>query len=102
MAASHQVKAYGTTTTQIHTKPFSAVTWTLPTLATAPIVDIGAYEFTDYPESQQPVDTLPVYRFWSDSLETHFYTMNETEKNKLIDNYPHVWTYEGTVWYAYE
>jgi len=58
--------------------------------------------FYAYPEGQQPIDTLPVYRFWSDTLETHFYTMNETEKNKLIDNYPHVWTYEGTAWYAYE
>ena len=28
--------------------------------------------------------------------------MDETEKNKLIDNYSHVWTYESIAWYAYE
>jgi parallel beta-helix repeat protein len=58
--------------------------------------------FYAYPEGQQPVDTLPVYRFWSGTLETHFYTIDETEKNKLIDNYSHVWTYESVAWYAYE
>ena len=58
--------------------------------------------FYAYPEGQQPQDAKPVYRFWSPVLETHFYTMSETEKNKLIDNYSHVWTYEGVAWYAYE
>ena len=58
--------------------------------------------FYAYPDGLQPQDTLPVYRFWSDGLETHFYTMDETEKNKLIDNYSHVWTFEGIAWHAYE
>jgi len=34
--------------------------------------------------------------------ERHFYTMDETEINKLIDNYSRVWTYKGIAWYAYE
>ena len=32
----------------------------------------------------------------------HFYTMNETEKNKLITTYPDAWTYEDVAWYAFE
>jgi hypothetical protein len=43
----------------------------------------------------------PVYRFWSASLQTHFYTIREGEKNKLINNYSKVWTYEGVAFYAY-
>jgi hypothetical protein len=57
--------------------------------------------FYAYPEGQQPGDAEVVYRFWSPVLETHFYTIRESEKNKLVDNYSHVWTYEGTAWYAY-
>jgi len=47
------------------------------------------------------MDLAPVYRFWSDKLSTHFYTISEAEKNILIKDYPGVWTYEGIVFYAY-
>jgi hypothetical protein len=55
-----------------------------------------------YPPTIQPEDTLPVYRFWSNTLGSHFYTMDEAEKNKLLA-YPAAWfwTYEGIAWYAY-
>lgn len=43
----------------------------------------------------------PVYRFWSDGLSSHFYTIDEAEKNKLIENYSDVWRCEGTAFYAY-
>jgi len=43
---------------------------------------------------------VPVYRFWSPTLEGHFYTADEAEKQKLIDDYPHVWTYECIAFYA--
>ncbi len=46
-------------------------------------------------------DLAPVYRFWSESLATHFYTIRETEKDLLIREYPHVWTYDGIAFYAY-
>jgi hypothetical protein len=36
-----------------------------------------------------------VYRFWSPTTERHFYTANEKEKDKLINNYSNVWTFEG-------
>jgi len=41
-----------------------------------------------------------VYRFWSDALSGHFYTIDEAERDKLINQYSHVWTYEGIAWYA--
>jgi hypothetical protein len=43
----------------------------------------------------------PVYRFWSDKTSAHFYTIRESEKNKLIDEFAHAWTYEGVAFYAY-
>jgi hypothetical protein len=44
---------------------------------------------------------LPVHRFWSPTLGGHFYTINDGEKDNLIQNYPDVWTYEGPVFYAW-
>ena len=46
-------------------------------------------------------DLVPVYRFWSDTSSSHFYTISEREKDKLIDRYAHVWNYEGIAFYAY-
>ncbi len=47
-------------------------------------------------------DTVPVYRFWSDIHQGHFYTASEIEKNYIIENYAeNVWKYEGTAYYAY-
>jgi len=62
---------------------------------TSPIVDMGAYEFGS------SVNTVPVYRFWSDRLGHHFYTISEAEKNKLIDQFSATWTYEGPVYQAF-
>jgi len=55
-----------------------------------------------FPADRQPADTFPVHRFWSDTLGGHFYTMDDVEKDVLLKEYPHVWTYEGIAWYAYE
>lgn len=49
----------------------------------------------------QPVDARPVYRFWSPVLECHFYTISESERELLVNNYPGVWDFEGIAWYAY-
>jgi hypothetical protein len=54
-----------------------------------------------YQVGRQPAGTKPVYRFWSGSLGKHFYTVSESEKNKLIANYSSVWKYEGIAWYAW-
>lgn len=42
-----------------------------------------------------------IYRFWSDKTGSHFYTIDETEADKLLDDYADVWTFEGTAFYAY-
>ena len=67
--------------------------------------DLWTYEeiaWYAFPPDQQPAGTLPVHRFWSDVLGSHFYTMNSAEKDKLLKEQPDVWTYEGIEWYAYE
>ena len=58
--------------------------------------------FYAHPEGRQPIAARPVHRFWSPVLNTHFYTINVPERDMLIDQYSHVWTYEGVAWYAYE
>ena len=42
-----------------------------------------------------------MYRFFTDRRGSHFYTANDTERDKLIDNFSNVWTFEGIAWYAY-
>jgi hypothetical protein len=44
---------------------------------------------------------LPVYRFWSPVLLSHFYTIKEGEKDKLIDQYPDIWVFEGVAFFAF-
>jgi len=39
-----------------------------------------------------------VYRFWAPATDQHFYTAKESEKNKLINQYSNVWTYEGVAY----
>lgn len=47
---------------------------------------------------ERPPGTKPVYRFWHSRIGCHFYTMDEAEKAKLINQYSHVWVYEGIAW----
>jgi len=58
--------------------------------------------FYAYPPGQQPDGSKPVYRFWSDSLGTHFYTISEADKAFILATWPDVWTYEEIAWYAYD
>lgn len=46
-------------------------------------------------------DAQPVHRFWAPGHDTHFYTIDEQEKNKLINEASDVWVYEGVVFYAH-
>jgi predicted outer membrane repeat protein len=41
-----------------------------------------------------------VFRFWSPVSGRHFYTSGVGERDKLINNYTNVWTFEGTAFYA--
>jgi len=58
--------------------------------------------FYAYPPDRAPVGSKPVYRFWSDSLGRHFYSISESEKHKLVDQFAQVWTFEGVAWYAFD
>lgn len=65
--------------------------------------DVWTYEgvaFHAYPEDGHPEGAIPVYRFWSSLLSTHFYTIDENEKNAYIKDYPDLCTYQGIAWYA--
>lgn len=43
----------------------------------------------------------PVYRFWSDSKQTHFYTIDASERDFILANYKKEWNrYEGKVYSA--
>lgn len=55
-------------------------------------------------KSLSPSDpaAVPVYRFISSKLKTHFYTANYDEKNEIIAKYStDVWRYEGVAFYVY-
>ncbi len=46
--------------------------------------------------------TKPVYRFWSNRYQGHFYTISESEKNQIIAGDSANWKFEGIAFYAYE
>jgi hypothetical protein len=60
--------------------------------------EIAAYHA--FPDDRHP-NAAPVHRFWSDQNGAHFYTIDETEKDFILDTYPHVWEYEGIAFYAH-
>ena len=65
--------------------------------------DVWIYEGIAYyalPNDAEP-NSAPVYRFWSDKLAAHFYTIDEKEAQLLINEYAGLWTYEGVCWYAF-
>jgi hypothetical protein len=51
------------------------------------------------PEPVTP-DTAVVYRFWSPITSSHFYTIDETEAQKLLTEYSWAWIYEGIAYQA--
>ena len=67
--------------------------------------DTWTYEeiaFYAYPPGSPPAGSKPVYRFWSPTLLTHFYTISEADKNYIEATWPDAWEYEEIAWYAYE
>lgn len=54
-----------------------------------------------FSQTNHPVNTTPVYRFWSYHWSSYFYTINEQEKEHLIQNFADDWRYEGIAFYAY-
>ncbi len=57
--------------------------------------------FYAYPAGAQPPDCQPVYRFWKPANNSHFYTIDEAEKEKVITDYAWVYTPEGVAYYTY-
>jgi hypothetical protein len=51
----------------------------------------------------QESQSMPVYRFWSDTYKAHFFTIDQTEKDYIISHYPAtVWRYEKIAFYAFK
>lgn len=64
--------------------------------------DVWKYEGVAYcSASQNTSGSKPVYRFWSNTKQSHFYTANEAEKNNVIATWPDIWTYEGVAYYVF-
>ncbi len=57
--------------------------------------------FYAYPQGAQPVGSVPVYRFWNASNNTHFYTTDEEERARVIAEYGYVFADEGIAFYVY-
>jgi hypothetical protein len=67
--------------------------------------EVWTYEgvaFYAYAPNNAPADASPVYRFWKQSDNTHFYTIDPAEKNKLLNQYSNIYTYEGIAFYAWQ
>jgi len=58
--------------------------------------------FYAYPEGRQPDDALPVYRFWNPSDNSHFYTIDPHEAERLLTQHEDTFVFEGTAFYVYE
>lgn len=65
--------------------------------------DVWRFEGVAFKAAKTPFSSAlaPVHRFWSDATGSHFYTISETERDKLVKNFRNVWTYEGVAFYAY-
>jgi hypothetical protein len=66
--------------------------------------DFWAFEgtaFFAFTTAAAPADTIPVYRFFNQVRGSHFYTTSEGERDKLIDNFPDIFVFEGVAWHAY-
>ena len=92
----------GKTTAEMQTaKTFLDAGWDFVGETKNGTADIWFMPKSDYPKlAWQAADAMatfpmPVYRFRSPATSRYFYTMNEAEKEKLINKYSNVWTYEG-------
>lgn len=64
--------------------------------------NIWRYEGVAYCAHNSPITSTPVYRFWSDTQQGHFYTADASERDNIINSYPsNVWRYEGIAFWAY-
>ena len=62
------------------------------------------YEGVAYsvPSGQTCTDSSPVYRFWSNKNQSHFFTISAQERDIIISSYDeNTWKYEGVAYCAY-
>jgi hypothetical protein len=57
--------------------------------------------FYVYPVDEHPPGTSPVHHFRDPVGPCDFFTISETEKDKLANDFPDIWTLQGIAWYAY-
>lgn len=63
--------------------------------------NVWRYEGTAYCAYKTSVTNTPLYRFWSDTQQSHFYTTSIGERDHIIATYPsNVWRYEGTAYWV--
>ncbi|MDM8540573.1 hypothetical protein QUF90_05750 [Desulfococcaceae bacterium HSG9] len=68
----------------------------------AEAADVWRYEGVAFyvPASEQE-GTVPVYRFYSETLLHHLFTIDENEKNYIIQQQSDIWNFEGIAYYAF-
>ncbi|MCL5282991.1 MAG: hypothetical protein M1376_24160 [Planctomycetes bacterium] len=67
--------------------------------------NVWTYEgvaFYAYAPDSAPTGASPVYRFYKTSDNTHFYTIDPAERDKLINRYSNVYTFEGVAFHAWQ
>jgi hypothetical protein len=57
--------------------------------------------FFAFSQGRQPQGARPVYRFWAGRLGYHLFTIDESEKDELMEYHANTWIFEGVAWYAY-
>lgn len=64
---------------------------------------VWRYEGVGFGAFAEPTaGTVPVFRFWSNTGQSHFYTASAVERDFVIANYPDdVWAYEGVAFHVY-
>jgi hypothetical protein len=63
-------------------------------------VDEGV-AFYAFLEAERPEATKPVYRFWMTSINGHYYTIDEADKDRIVAEADPGTILEGAYWYAY-
>lgn len=58
--------------------------------------------FYAYPKGRQSDDSLPVYRFWNRSNNSHLYTIDPHEAQRLLTQHDDTFIFEGVAFHAYK
>jgi surface protein len=65
--------------------------------------DVWRYEgLAFYAHGGAVENSKPVYRFWSDRINGHLYTISEADKATLEGRFSNVFRYEGHAWHAFD